>query len=147
MSVPTHQAVVTSRNGPWATLRVRGLLRNAALAARLAQAGADSIEIRLDTGSVRVRLSKQRAETFWIEWLSATVEAHFVAKPPAPPPVANRQRPAVRRLRAPESATAADKAATGGTDTTHSTPIARLLADLGEDRPIDVEQGLTSAQA
>lgn len=162
MSIAAHQAVVTSRNGSWATLRVRGLLRNAALAARLVKAwaeagfGANLIEIRPDTGSVRVRLSGQRTEAFWVEWLSATVEAHVGAAPPARPPAGLAQRaeqqpvpPArpLRPVRAPRPAAAADQAGTGGTDRAHSTPIARLLADLGDERPVDAEQGLTTAQA
>ena len=63
MSVP-RQAVITARNGDWATLRVRGLLGNAALAARLASAAGDGLQIRPDTGSVRVRLFMRKEDAF-----------------------------------------------------------------------------------
>ncbi|MDP1649816.1 MAG: cation-transporting P-type ATPase [Rubrivivax sp.] len=42
---------------------------------------------------------------------------------------------------------ATDKATRNGTDRPHSTPIDRLLADLGGERPIDIENGLTVSEA
>ncbi|MDM7950844.1 cation-transporting P-type ATPase [Hydrogenophaga sp.] len=147
MSVLARQVVLTSRNGRRTTFRVRGLLRNAALAARLAAASADAIEIRLDTGSVRVLLSPERPEAFWFEWLSVTVEAQLGAAPPAPSPIVPGQRAAMRRLRPPKPSIAAGMAVATWTDATHSTPMPRLLEDLGDDGQIDLEKGLSSAQA
>ncbi|MDP1902366.1 MAG: cation-transporting P-type ATPase [Rubrivivax sp.] len=148
MSVVSRHAVATSRNGSWALLRVLGLLRNAALATRLASPGADSLEVRLDTGSVRVKLTPERDEAFWIEWVSATIEAYSGGKASVSPrPAGRRPREPAPRSRAPRAAAAAATGAGSGAESTHSTPIDRLLADLGGDSPIDAERGLTSAEA
>ena len=149
MPVFERRAVITSCNSRWARVRVRGLLRNAVLAGRLASAGVDPLQIQLDTGSVRVPLTPDRNEAFWVDWLSATAAAHFGDSPVAPP------RPAaIRRLPVPTPssreaglAPSAPAAANGAVETMHSTPIDRLLANLGGDTPIDVERGLTAADA
>ncbi|MDO9195693.1 cation-transporting P-type ATPase [Rhodoferax sp.] len=146
MSIVALHTVITSRSGIWATLRVRGLLRNATLASRLESAGADSLEVRLDTGSVRVRLSTERDEAFWIEWVSVTVEAHSGGKAPgSPAPAVPRPLEAARRQPRTAASTAVD--AGSGVDTAHSVPIDRLLADLAGDMPIDVERGLSVVEA
>ncbi|MDO8450688.1 MAG: cation-transporting P-type ATPase [Rhodoferax sp.] len=146
MSIVAHHTVITSRNGVWATLRVRGLLRNATLASRLESAGADSLEVRLATGSVRVRLTAERDEAFWTEWLSVTVKAHSGGKAPVSPAPAVPQRlKAARRQPRTAASTAVD--AGSGADTAHSAPIDRLLAQLAGNRPIDVERGLSVAEA
>ena len=149
MPVSDRHAVITSCNSRWARVRVRGLLRNAVLAGRLASAGVDPLQIQLDTGSVRVPLTSDRNEAFWIDWLSATAEAHFGDSSAAPP------RPAIPRLpkpaprsRAARPSPPAPAAADGAVETMHSsTPIDRLLANLGGDTPVDVERGLTAADA
>ncbi len=129
-------------------LRVRGLLRNARLASRFESARDGSLQVRLDTGSVRVRLTAQRDEAFWIEWVSATAEAHSDGKVRVPPePATQRPLGALRRLPRGGGSAAGDAASTSNADTAHSTAIDRLLADLGGGRPIDVERGLSSAQA
>ena len=139
MSAASCHAVVTSRNGSWAVLRVRGLLHNATLASRLQSAGADSLQVRLDTGSIRVKLSAERDVAFWIAWVSDTAAAHSGSKElVSPTPVAAQ----------PSSATGHPPESAGSTaDTAHSTPINRLLAALGNGTPIDVKRGLSAAQA
>ena len=99
MSVADCHAVVTSRNGRWAMLRVRGLLRNAALAGRLASAAGDAVDIRVETGSIRVRLAPERDEAFWIDWVSDVVGTHSTrsTRPPAAAPAA--PAPATRPVR------------------------------------------------
>ena len=147
MPVFDRHAVITSCNSRWARVRVRGLLRNAVLAGRLASAGVDPLQIQVDTGSVRVPLTPERNEAFWIDWLSATAEAHFGDLSEAPP------RPATRRLPEPAPSSWAARpspapaAAHGAVETIHSTPIDRLLANLGGDTPVDVERGLMAADA
>ena len=127
-------------------LRVRGLLRNATLASRLESAGIGSLEVRLDTGSVRVRLTAELDETFWIEWVSVTVEAQSDGKVLASPaPAVARPLEAARPSRQTAARTAVG--AGSGTETAHSAPIDRLLADLGGGRPIDIERGLSVAEA
>ena len=139
MSVTSCHAVVTSRNGSWAVLRVRGLLCNATLASRLQSAGTDSLHIRIDTGSIRVRLSAKRDEAFWIAWVSDTAAAYSGSKElVSPAPVAVQPPSATRHLLG---------TAGSSPDTAHSTPINRLLADLGGGPPIDVKRGLSAAQA
>ncbi len=149
MSLAAHLAVVTSRNGSWATLRVRGLLRNSALAARLLTAmdDADAVVFRLETGCVRVRLSGLRTEAFWIEWLSLTLEAHPGAAAPAPAPTELALKPPARRARAPKRPAGRTEALPGDRQQDHSTPITQLLVDLGDDRPIDADEGLSKTQA
>ena len=148
MAVAACPVVLTSCTGRRATIRVRGLLRNAALAARLASAGADSLEIRPDTGSVRVPLSAERTEAYWIDWLSATVAAPTATAASTPPsPVDRRLRPPAPRSRTGRPPATAATATEGGTDRTHSTPIDRLLAELGGVQPINVESGLTTGEA
>ena len=133
MPVFERRAVITSCNSRWARVRVRGLLRNAVLAGRLASAGVDPLQIQLDTGSVRVPLTPDRNEAFWVDWLSATAAAHFGDSPASPPrPAAIRRLP----VPAPSSrearlAPSAPAAANGAVETMHSTPIDRLLANLG----------------
>ena len=139
MSVTSCHAVVTSRNGSWAVLRVRGLLYNATLASRLQSVGADLLHVRLDTGSIRVRLSAERDEAFWIAWVSDIAAAHSGSKELVSPAPVATQPPSVTR-HPPGTAGSSP-------DTAHSTPINRLLADLGSGTPIDVKRGLSAAQA
>ena len=151
MSVTESHAVVTSFSHRWARMRVRGLMHNAALAGRIRHASIDTLHIGLDTGSVRVPLTPKRHQAFWADWLSAQVTAHTIAQggrlpsPPAPPPATSRRNPSMASL-SPDSAVA-DAAVADVAAQTHSTPIDRLLADLGGARPIDVDRGLTAADA
>jgi Ca2+-transporting ATPase len=125
---------------------VRGLLRNGALAAQIASASTYALRIRLRTGSVRVPLTPERDEAFWIDWLSVTVDTHFGSAPPSPS--AGLRPELAPRSQAPRPSPLAQEAAGGGAQTTsHSTPTDRLLADLGGDALIDVERGLTAAAA
>jgi Ca2+-transporting ATPase len=147
--VPTaaHFAVVTSRNGRWATLRVRGLLRSAALAGRLASAAADAVDIRVETGSIRVRLTPGRDEAFWIDWVSVVVATHStrppVTAPAAPAPATRPARGRAPPMRAADSA----QAAGNGAHAAHAIPIERLLSDLGGAAAIDIERGLSTVEA
>ena len=147
MPVIERYAITTSRNSCGVRVRVRGLLRNPALAGRLTSSGIDALSIHVETGSVRVPLTPDRDEAFWIDWLSATVEAHFGSPAVVPAPTAMRQsEPAPRSQAAPPSPPT-PKAAHGEAQTPHSTPIGRLLADLGGVRSLDVERGLTPDDA
>jgi Ca2+-transporting ATPase len=148
MPVAASHAVVTSRTGSWATLRVRGLLCNATLASRLVSAGHDAVDIRLDTGSVRVRLTPERDEAFWIDCASVAVEAHSGgAAPDAPPPATRRARTAASRPRSLPTSAGVPGGAGSGADAAHSTPIEHLLSGLGGSRPLDVERGLPATEA
>ncbi|MDO8441467.1 MAG: cation-transporting P-type ATPase [Polaromonas sp.] len=140
MPVIKHHAVITSRNGRWARVRVRGLLLNAVLAGRLTSSGFDDLNIHLDTGSVRVLLTPDRDEAFWIDWLSMTVKAHLGG--PAPTAMQQSEPDPFSQAAPPTPG-----AVSGWTETTHSTPIDQLLADLGGGQSLDVERGLTAADA
>ena len=64
--------VVAARGSRWVRLRVRGLLRNAELAARIrAQrpAGTASCTISLETGTVRVEVDGAATEAVWVRAL------------------------------------------------------------------------------
>lgn len=110
--------VVTCRSRCWIRVRVRGLLRNAALADRLASSGVDAIQIGCATGTVRVALTPERDEAFWVDCLVGAVKAHGDEQPQV--------------ASAPAS---------------HSTPIDRLLADLGDGPSTDTVRGLPRAAA
>ena len=167
MSVIESYAVVTSCNDQWARVRVRGLLRNDELVQRLASAGVDPLHIHSETGSVRVPLAPGRDPDWWVGLLSPIVQTHQGDLPPARqttlehpkrgpnaspagplPPVpaagaAAHVDPAMR-----SSAQALPSAGDGGSsDANHSTPIDRLLADLGGASPLDTGRGLTAAEA
>ena len=88
MHTAAPHAVILARNGRWARLRVRGLLRNVALAAQIEAAG---VEVLQQTGSIQVPLSAKRDEAYWLQWVSQLVEAQAprrspeAAAPPKPP--------------------------------------------------------------
>lgn len=149
MFAAARHAVVTSRNGSWAKLRVRGLLGNAALASRLASGAADSVDIRLDTGSVRVKVTPERDESFWIEWVSVTVEAHSggSGESSMPPAAQGSRKSTSRSSRTARISTVTTVVAGGQPNPAHSRTIDHLLSDLGGGRPIDIERGLTAADA
>ncbi|WP_291008971.1 cation-transporting P-type ATPase [Hydrogenophaga sp.] len=150
MPFAAHHAVVTFRNERWASLRVRGLLRNAALAGRLASAAGDSVDIRVETGSVRVRLTPGRDEAFWIDWVSVVVGTHSthstrppVTAPAAPAPATQPVRARAPQLRRPGDAKGVGSAA----HIAHAIPIERLLSDLGGSTAIDIDHGLSTVEA
>ena len=58
---------------------MRGLRGDESLAQRLVTAGFDVIAIRRSTGGVRVPLTAERAEGYWVARLSAQVQAHTSA--------------------------------------------------------------------
>ena len=148
MSETARHAVFISSNKRWAMLRVRYLLHDAALASRLAAAGPDAVEVRRATGSVRVRLSDEHNEAYWLDWVSASVAAHADGKaPPSSPSAAGRLRKTTPRRRPSGAAAGIDVGGSSKTDTAHSTPIERLLAALGADGPIDAERGLSPVDA
>lgn len=161
MSVAESYAVVTSSSHRWARVRVRGLLRSAALAGRLADGGIEARNIQIATGSVRVPLTRERNAAFWSVWLSAQVTAHVQSQGSS---LSSPRRPDAAPLRPAADAPRkrARSAADGTTNNTindsaksddaapqipHNTQIARLLADLGDERPVDVGRGLTAADA
>ncbi len=129
----------------WLRLRVRGLLRNAALAAHFEAAGAVRIEVRLDTGSLRVPLSPEQDEAFWIDWVSAVI----AAKPPrrtaagvgSARPAAPRPMRSARPASMPDGGS--DSPDTG--DAPHAVPMRELAARIGV--PLDIERGLSDEAA
>ncbi len=141
-------AIVLARNGRWARLRVRGLLRNAALAERLTEAASHPISVRLETGSVQVPLMPGRSEAYWIEWASAQVESHDPAR--GRRDTATAVQVVVRATtsdgqahpRVTSAATAAEPDAAP-----HSLPTAQLLANAGDEGPLDPAFGLSSTAA
>jgi Ca2+-transporting ATPase len=174
VAAPGH-TVVLSAQRDWARIRVRGLLRNAALGERLVAAGAQGIELRLDTGSVRVRLGPGRDLAYWVEWLSLTVQgrgdrgrtagaAGVAGTAAAEPAAANTA--ATHGPCTAGAANAANAAARAAGDTTphpaslpghgivppdasapHSRPRAALLEALGEGHLLDPARGLGAAEA
>ncbi|HMQ73377.1 MAG TPA: hypothetical protein PKD25_12720, partial [Rubrivivax sp.] len=82
----TSCAVVVTRADGWARLRVRGLLRKAALADELKRAGRGHVQVTVATGSVRVRLASARDEGYWLRWLAARIAAWPGGPGPALPP-------------------------------------------------------------
>lgn len=152
MSAAARHAVFMSRNGRWAVLRVRGLLRNATLASRLASAADDAVDIRVETGSIRVRLTPERSVAFWIDWVSVSVETYSTPErggmhAVAPPATRRGQGGAPRQPRQPRR-TAGDTLEPGGGETAdHSTPMHHLLSKLGGGAPTDLERGLSAAEA
>ncbi len=155
MPVTQTHAVIASRSQRWARVRVRGLLHNAALAERLQKGGTDELQIGLNTGSVRVPLTAERHEAYWVDWLTAQSVAHAAAhaltQSGDPPPPSPRSTPAIPgRPSARPSVTPPAKSATVAgveNEITHSKSIDGLLADLGGGRPLDIERGLSAADA
>jgi Ca2+-transporting ATPase len=154
MAATASHAVVVSRHGGWAQIRVRGLLRNAALAQRLAEAGPERLKVRLATGKVRVALGSARGETEWLEWLSVQVDAALPAVPQqrdrrdggddqAPRPT--RPRQAVSPAPAAGAGDCAETAEAAAGP--HTITTARLLAEAGGAAPLDLAQGLGSSEA
>lgn len=151
MPVAAQHAIITSRTGDWITLRVRGLLRNAKLASHLRSAGAELLDIRLETGSVRVKLNSRHDKSFWTKWMSDTVQAHSVHKAPTPSASPVSREPKIsgvqaRRNRSATAASTAASAANGG-DTAHNVPIHRILSNRAADRPVDIQRGLSFTEA
>jgi Ca2+-transporting ATPase len=156
--------VVAARGSRWVRVRVRGLLRNAELAARIrAQrpAGVASCTISLETGTVRVELDGAATEAVWVRALlrcvavDATATATRVARPAPASSTAARAAP-----RAPARASAAARPDSGGaapkamakpspadTDAMHAVAWTDLLRRLGEGRPFDPRHGLSAADA
>ncbi len=126
MSSVACNAFVTSSSRRWARVRVRGLRGDVTLLDRLVAAGVGAAEIRLNTGAVRVALTAERDQAYWVTRLSAQVAAH--------------------RARGSECAAPAADAA-GIADTGHHMPINRLLAALGVAPHFDAERGLSGVHA
>jgi len=145
VSVSESYAFVTSSNHRWARVRVRGLLRSASLASRLETAGIEAQQIHIDTGSVRLRLTPERDEAFWIGWLSAQVAAPNTDQGDRLPVLLPPSHSGLQRAKPPTAALVETSGA--GSNTTHSTPIDRLLAELGGAQAIDAERGLGAADA
>jgi Ca2+-transporting ATPase len=139
MESGTVHVVVTARAERWARLRVRGLVRNAALAERLACAGIDAAHIRIETGSVRVPLGRGRNEIQWLRTISEVVEQDAGRR--ASVPASGSQRSAGPRPAAP--VTDAAEAAQAH----HALPIERLLAHVGYAKAVSSPLGLSAAEA
>ncbi len=146
--------VVAARGRRWARLRVRGLLRNAELAARLqrqALAAGGGCTVSLDTGTVRVEIGDAAAEARWMAVIVRCLrESADAVTPPrrsaAPaPPTARATRPAAAP---PATATPALPPPAEHDAAPHAVPLSRLLATLGDGgRPLDPARGLTAAEA
>ncbi|MBX3637513.1 MAG: cation-transporting P-type ATPase [Rubrivivax sp.] len=165
MPAADSHAVVQARNGRWVRLRVRGLLHNAELAARLEAAGEPQVAVRLSTGSVQVTLAGGRDERYWLQWVHAVVEGAprraRAARPlPARPADPSGQRAATAprprrssstgRSSQPLADAACDDESTAS-DRPHASPHARpltaLLDAVGEGAPIDPARGLAAEVA
>jgi Ca2+-transporting ATPase len=158
-------AVVLARNGRWAKLRVRGLLKNAALAARLEEAMCDTAEagvtIMLSTGSVRVPLRGARDDLYWIERVTAIVRFHQPAAPsaamaprtgsaaPRPTSALDPAQPARPRPSAPTTYRAPNRPADpkspvavvdGGAGAPHAQPRPALFAHLDPERGLRADE-------
>jgi Ca2+-transporting ATPase len=132
------RAVVVARNGHWARVRVRGLLKNAALADRLEAAGLDGAAIRLATGSIRVPLRGAQDEQYWLRWVEvqAAVQGGAGVAEPTPPARARRRAPT------PASVPAASAHGEATSDAAaHTRAMSELLAG------IEPERGLCPAEA
>jgi len=153
--------VVVARGSRWVRLRVRGLLRNAELAARIHSrrpAGAPACTISLATGSVRVELDGAATELAWVRVLLGCVAAEVPAArgegpavvPPAPARAAARnaaRASAPARPRGGGAAAQAPSASPPVTDGAHAIALAELLRRLGAGRPLDPRRGLGAADA
>ena len=138
-------AYVASSSRRWARVRVRGLRGDRALSDRLVSAGFDAAAIRHETGAVRVALTAQRDEAYWVARLSEQVAAHRAGVGVG---VGDGQG-ARAAARSPAAKVAAvHPVRTSGT--THSMPMIRLLVALGfgpSARSFDAKHGLTAAEA
>ncbi len=146
-----HHAVVTARQGRWARLRVRGLLRNAALAAQLQAAGPRELRVEIATGTVRVPVCAQQDETYWLEWISVTVRTHaspLAGSRAAAQGTASRDFPPTmhRSARLDEATTSATEPYSGDT-AHHAIPIGQLPTELGAGPTLALEGGLDAAAA
>jgi Ca2+-transporting ATPase len=155
-----HCALVETRQR-WASIRVRGLLRNATLGQFLEAGAPSALTLRVATGTIRVTVSTDFDATAWLSHVDARVEAWLTdrraydarAKAPASSPPVPTARPAVsltarphpvRPAGQPERAVAAEGDPDGAP---HAEALSTLLARLGEDMPIDPARGLTAAGA
>lgn len=148
--VDTPHAVVLARNGSWAKLRVRGLLKNAALAARLEQAMHEAVAgggltIVLATGTVRVPLRAGCDEAYWIERIAAVVRN----RPPRTGTTQEQQsRPRTRR-RVPEreaarpSVSAASQRALDDSTAHHAQRVSALLGGMDPERGLGRDEAST----
>ena len=155
MTAVACNAFVTASSRRWARVRVRGLRGDETLVGHLVAAGFDATAIRRDTGAVRVALTAERDEAYWVALLSAQVMAHAAELGESPGSAAAdaavTQLAHSHGVSGANGANGANGAKTAGiadvADTTHSMPINHLLDELGVAQPFDAERGLTAAQA
>lgn len=140
MLASTANAVVTARSEQWATLRVRGLLRNSVLAQHLASDSPADICVHLATGTVRVPLSTHRDEAYWLHFVTLKLEGHTETPP------AGRLAAAPRRAARPSPARPVATVVTAPNTRPHSQALHGLLADLGAGG-LDPQQGLSRETA
>ncbi|MBC7938888.1 MAG: hypothetical protein H7Z19_03845, partial [Chitinophagaceae bacterium] len=99
-------------------------------------------------------LTPERDQGFWIAWLSEQVAAHAKAQHAGSVTAGARRHALPIRQAKPVAAAGAKRPAgipvdgiNREADTAHNTPLDLLLADLGGDRPIDADHGLSAADA
>lgn len=139
-------AVVTSRTVRELRVRVCGLLRNRALAQAIESRWPGEVDVRPDTGVVKVQLSVARGEAAWLDALSAAAHAHNGRAPrPVPPPLA---------LAAPREVPAAREAAHEVVDEPRARTRANLIrtprrtaGKVAQRPPTDLQRGLSQAEA
>lgn len=150
----TASAVVVTRADGWARVRVRGLLRNAALADELKRAGKGHVQVTVATGSVRVRLASARDEVYWLRWLDARISVwpgHPVAAARQP----SERAPASRGRREDPSSrgnarlvgASARHERDGGCAYCEQSLSELLAASGGGGAPLDPQRGLAAAEA
>lgn len=146
MSSVAYESVITSRSQDWLTLRIRGLLQNEMLASCLKSAGTEFLKVRLETGSIRVKLTEERDESFWTAWVAIAVNSHLNGAPLVSPVLADSKHNKASRRQGrfkPSSAVMSAREIDGD----HSIPIEKLLSEPTASGPMDVHIGLSAIEA
>ncbi|HEY9065821.1 MAG TPA: cation-transporting P-type ATPase [Burkholderiaceae bacterium] len=146
--------IVTGRPRGHVQVRVQSLLKNEPLGEWIASRWPGEVQVRLDTGTVRARLSPQRDESAWLEALADAARLHEQRRPARP-----RRRP--RRDAAPAREAAAvpapAAAAPAGAQLLeapparreHAQPLSLLVRGMshGHRAAVDLRRGLSAAEA
>lgn len=75
---------IVSERPSWVRLRVRGLLRNKALAARLEAAAPGQVRANAETGTLRAERTPMRDTAYWVDWLACRLRPAPSPSNPAP---------------------------------------------------------------
>lgn len=153
MSTVAAHAVMTVRNKRWIRVRVRGLLRNPVLAQHLASDSPAGLQIQLATGTVRAPLAHQWDEAYWLHFFAQKLAQGAAAATPSAPPAADVPHheplsPVMPPTAQVRRMTAAPAGATHAPlDHPHCTSLPQLLIRLGGASPLQLQRGLSHAEA